>query len=644
MLSTRLAKWALGCLVVGLTIAVVGPAAASDEAAAAADEVSLTSYTDFLDTYLFTHTGDSRGPSGADHDPARDNILQLFQSYGLTATLEPFTYSGYSGENVVAEKIGTVYPNSYYLIGAHYDSVSNPGADDNASGTALVLEAARIISQYPSDYSIRFVAFDLEELGLFGSHAYVNAHAGDDFVEVVIADMVAYDPGTDLARIYGQSWHGSLISDLGAAVDEYGDGASWFDAGWVSASDHSPFSDAGFPAVLLIESEVWNNPYYHTQQDNFEQAGNLNLPYAVKLTRSVVGWLVDAAGVQVPIDGLDISFPNGQPDFVLPAGGTTLRVEVAGVGTGVPQPGTGVLHYDIGAGWESVAMDVVSDNVYDAVFPAAACGTEVLYYVSAEAVGGEVFMSPGSAPTSSYTAVSATGTVVALADDFETDLGWSVSGDATAGMWERGTPVGGGDRGDPPTDYDGSGQCYLTQNDDDDSDVDGGTAYLVSPVIDLSAGDATVYYALWYTNDYGSDPDNDIFRIWVSSDSGSSWQLVETIGPASASGWNEHSFVVGDYVTPTALVRVRFEVSDLNSGSVVEAGIDAFEVSTLDCGPDCPGDLDGNSQVNLADLQILLSNYGTMSGAAYEDGDLDGNGTVDLADLQALLAAYGDVC
>ena len=644
MFSIRLSKWAVGSLIVGVSVLVVGPAAASDMAQAAADEVSQASYTSFLDTYLYTHVGDSRGPSGADHDPARDNIRQLFESYGLTATLEPFNYFGYVGENVVGEKIGTVYPNSYFLVGSHYDSVSNPGADDNASGTALVLEVARIVSQYPSDYSIRFVTFDLEELGLYGSEAYVDAHSGDDFVEVVVADMVAYDPGTDLARIYGQSWHSSLIADLGAAVDTYGDGLSWFNAGWISASDHAPFSDAGIPAVLLIESEVWNNPYYHTQQDSFEQSGNLNFEYAVTMTRSVVGWLVDAAGVQVPVDGLDISFPNGQPEFVLPSGGTAMRVEVAGVGTGVPQPGTGLLHYDIGSGWESVAMDVVSPNVYDALFPSSPCGTELLYYVSAEAVGGEVFTSPRNAPGQVYTAVSAAGEVITMADNFESDLGWSVSGDASAGMWQRGVPVGGGDRGDPANDYDGSGRCYLTQNVDGDSDVDGGTTYLASPTIDLSSGDATVHYALWYTNDFGGDPDNDLFKTWVSNNNGGSWALAETIGPASSAGWTEHSFAVGDFVAPTAQVRVRFEASDLNDGSVVEAGIDAFRVSTLDCGAECPGDLNGDNLVDLSDLQQLLSNYGMTGGAAYEDGDLNGDGSVNLADLQALLAAYGTSC
>ena len=130
--------------------------AASDEGMAAADEVSYSSYYDYLDLWLYTHTGDNKGPSGPELIPCRDNIATLMQSYGLDVTLEPFTYGGGTYHNVVGTKLGTLYPDQEYVIGAHYDTVSNPGADDNASGVALVLECARIITQYDSDYTIRF--------------------------------------------------------------------------------------------------------------------------------------------------------------------------------------------------------------------------------------------------------------------------------------------------------------------------------------------------------------------------------------------------------------------------------------------------------------------------------------------------------
>ncbi|MDD4868359.1 MAG: M28 family peptidase, partial [Mycobacterium sp.] len=176
----RRSGWLL-TIALAATVALLPAAAlASDEGQAAADLVSLASYQGFMNNSLYTHTGQSRGPSGAQHDPARDNIRNLFLSFGLTTTFDTFTYNSQTWENVVAEQTGTLYPNAIYIIGGHYDSASTPGADDNASGVALVLEAARILSQYPSDYTIRYMAFDMEEAGLIGSAHYASTHASED--------------------------------------------------------------------------------------------------------------------------------------------------------------------------------------------------------------------------------------------------------------------------------------------------------------------------------------------------------------------------------------------------------------------------------------------------------------------------------
>ena len=294
-MENRIARAAL-LVLAGSAVAFAPAAIASDEGLAAAEQVSQASFYDYMDLWLYTHAGDDRG-SGPEHDLAMDNIALLMESYGLTVTLEPFLYYGTTYYNVVGTKVGTVYPDQEVIIGAHYDSVDNPGADDDASGVALVLEAARIITQYDSQYTIRFVAFDREEQGLIGSYAYVDAHATDDMQAMLQADMVAYDPGVNKALLYAHDV--GLKADLGAAILEYGDGLGYIDGGWNGQSDHRPFDEHGVPACLFIESEVWNNPYYHTQQDNMDNPNNINWEYAVRMVRAAVGWLVDETGVLV---------------------------------------------------------------------------------------------------------------------------------------------------------------------------------------------------------------------------------------------------------------------------------------------------------------------------------------------------------
>lgn len=287
-------------------------------------------------------------------------------------------------------------------------------------------------------------------------------------------------------------------------------------------------------------------------------------------------------------------FPDGLPALVDPNGGTTIRVEVTGHST-TPVPGSGMLHYESGSGiYASVPMTVVAPDVYDAVLPGFDCGAHVTYYFSVETTEGETVTSPFNAPDGTYAATAYTAIVDAFTDDFQTDKGWTVvdSPGLPTGTWMRGVPVGGGDRGDPATDSDGSGSCFVTDNQDGDYDIDDGTTWLTSPIFDLaSAPDPTIEYSLWYTNNYGADPNNDLFKTYISNDGGATWVLAQTIGPVSSSGWKLQSFQVEDYVTATSQMRLQFEASDLNSPSVVEAGIDAVRAYYYECAPPAPPDL-----------------------------------------------------
>lgn len=100
-----------------------------------------------------------------------------YQTYGYTAgqiTEDSFTVNGNTTKNLIVTKTGTVYPNIYVIICGHYDTINGPGVSDNGSGTSILLEAARILKDVPTEYSIKFIHFSGEEQGLLGSHHYVD--------------------------------------------------------------------------------------------------------------------------------------------------------------------------------------------------------------------------------------------------------------------------------------------------------------------------------------------------------------------------------------------------------------------------------------------------------------------------------------
>ncbi|MBD3348130.1 MAG: DUF333 domain-containing protein [Candidatus Eisenbacteria bacterium] len=286
-------------------------------------------------------------------------------------------------------------------------------------------------------------------------------------------------------------------------------------------------------------------------------------------------------------DALAINLPDGAPDILTPGETTSFNVQIVELGDSYV-PGSGTLHYRYDGGtWQTSALTSLGGELYEATLPSADCSDSPEFYVSADGSSSGEMTDPEDAPTDVYSAFVGELTAI-YSQDFESGTGWSVVNDAGLGdgAWERGVPAGGGTRGDPPNDSDGSGQCYLTDNVEGNSDVDGGRTKLLSPAVDVSGADAAVLsFDLWYTNDFGDDPNNDIFNIYFSDDNGTTWVLADSVGRATPLpyGWYERDISIGDHVSLTSQFRARFDASDLGGGSVVEAGLDAFVVSSLSC-------------------------------------------------------------
>jgi len=617
---------------------------ASDEGQAAADQVNQSYYQNYLNLYLYTHAGHNRGPNGAQHDPARDNIKNLFTSFGLPAWFETFTYNGQVWENVVAEKVGTLYPTRIYIVGAHYDSANNPGADDNASGVAAVIEAARIISQYPSDCTIRFIAFDMEEQGLIGSDAYATLHADEDIRGMLSLDMVCYEPTsspTNLALIYGRSASNPIKTAIAAAVAEYGLGLNTSDQGTLDASDHAPFEWQGFQACLLIEGAVWSNPYYHTQNDRYEMPNYLNFPYAVKIVRSAVGWLVDAAGVDVPVDKLDFDYPYGLPEYTSPEGMTRIRVQVYGVGNEVPQPGTGVLHYNLGAGWQAVPMLSAGTNLYDAILPAAPCGTVIQYYFSAQAVSGQVYTDPRYAPTNTFSVTAAYGIDTIYQNSFNSNPGWTAQP-----LWAFGQPTGqGGQYGgpDPTSGHTGSYVYGYNLNGDYENNLP--EKHLTSTPINCS-GKYGVHLHFWRWLGV-EQPQYDHAYVRVSNN-GTTWTTVwQNPSEIADTSWHEMDLDISAVADNKPNVYLRWTMGPTDGGwRYCGWNVDDVSLTALECSSPWPdGDMNCDGQVGFADINPFILAItdpiiwqATYEGCPLANGDINNDGVFNFGDINPFIA------
>ena len=283
-----------------------------------------------------------------------------------------------------------------------------------------------------------------------------------------------------------------------------------------------------------------------------------------------------------------------------------------------------------------LAASPLGNDMYTATVIAGGCDTTVEFYLQAMTSTGTTIDFPinGSAVP---IAASVTADVVSYTDNSETDPGWSVSGDASDGHWNRGIPAN-GDRGDPAADADGSGQAWLTDNIAGNSDVDNGETILTGPSLDAPTG-ARISYRYWYNDTPGGEINGDSFRVQVS-ENGGAFNTVRTISTASGT-WRSGELVEGTDFAATNDLRLRFIADDQGTQNVIEAGVDAIEIIIPgDCGTDCLADVNGDGVLTGTDFTAWIAAFN--SGAP--ECDQNGDGACTPTDFTAWVSNFNAGC
>lgn len=318
-----------------------------------------------------------------------------------------------------------------------------------------------------------------------------------------------------------------------------------------------------------------------------------------------------------------------QPTHVSPSGGDVLTLSIDNL-QGHSVVGSPMMFVDSGSGFVGSAMVSSGPDSYEGMFSATPCGTAISYYITIEDEEGTVVSLPASG---AYQTVALDDLTIGFEDDFEDDLGWVSYTLGGAGAFLRTVPANHG-LGDPASDADGSGKCYVTSN-NNGIDVDNGSVALLSPVIDVFVIDEpTVEMSVWMV---GTAP-SDTMKIEFTNNVGVTWVPVETI--TSTSGWEPRSYAIEDYISLTPGFRMRVTVTDGGADTTVEGGIDAFLVASKICNDSCPADLTGDGSLDFFDVSAFLSAFSSMDPAA----DFDDNGSFDFFDVSAFLSAFSAGC
>jgi Zn-dependent M28 family amino/carboxypeptidase len=243
-----------------------------------------------------------------------------FLKVGLEVKEDCFQWEGKSYRNIVAERKGKTAPDRVFILAAHYDTVpGSPGADDNASAVAVLLEIARHVRSASLEGTVRLIAFSLEEYDFIGSAHYVESlkKGEEEIVGMISLEMVGFtgpkqnyppylDPKYypnvgDFIAIIGNERSQKLLEKVCQSFKTHlpqlpleflsvpgnGEGMEG-----VRLSDHSIFWDRGVPALLVTDTSFLRNPNYHLPSDRIE---TLNFEFMQKVATGVFYSVVELA-------------------------------------------------------------------------------------------------------------------------------------------------------------------------------------------------------------------------------------------------------------------------------------------------------------------------------------------------------------
>ncbi|HBG92173.1 MAG: hypothetical protein A3J81_05865 [Nitrospirae bacterium RIFOXYB2_FULL_43_5] len=234
---------------------------------------------------------------------AADYIEEKFRSYKCNVKRQSFKAENKVYYNIEAEVKGASDKDKIIVIGAHYDTIAGtPGADDNASGVAGILELARLASEKPLPYTIRLVAFALEEPPFFrtrnmGSYVYAESlkKEGTKIEGMISLEMIGYFCDKDGCQYYPLPFFRWFYPKKGNFLSFVGDiGSRKFTqkikkafmkssslpveslntiplVPGVDLSDHLSFWRFGYNAFMITDTAFYRNPHYHARSDTVEK-------------------------------------------------------------------------------------------------------------------------------------------------------------------------------------------------------------------------------------------------------------------------------------------------------------------------------------------------------------------------------------